>query len=142
MSRNARVEVCVGAAIFRDGRLLLLRRALDLSAFPGTWDIPGGHVGEGEGLLTALRREIREETGFAVKVIRPFHAGTFDYPMPNGGHVPTVEVDFLCSTKSKSPPRLAPDEHTDYAWVARYDPRKFPAPPLLRAIIRKAFASR
>lgn len=113
-----------------------------MEAFPDTWDIPGGHVEEGEDLLGVLRREIREETGFAVTVDRPFYAGTFDYPSANGRNSRTVEVDFMCTVSSKREPRLDPVEHTSFAWIQRYDSRRYPAPALLRRIIRTALASR
>ncbi len=142
MARNLRAEICVGAALFRGDRLLLLRRSSALEAFPGTWDIPGGHVQEGESLLGALRREVREETGLAVTVERPFHAGTFDYPRARGRQSRTVEVDFICTVRSKRDPRLDPAEHTSFAWIRRYDARRYPAPELLRKLVRVALASR
>jgi 8-oxo-dGTP diphosphatase len=49
----------------RDGRLLLARRAFEPDA--GLWDTPGGFLEEGEDPLTALRRELREETGLEVE---------------------------------------------------------------------------
>jgi ADP-ribose pyrophosphatase YjhB (NUDIX family) len=48
-----------------DGRVLLARRAAD----PGTglWDLLGGFIEEGEDPLTALRREIEEETALQIE---------------------------------------------------------------------------
>lgn len=142
MARNQLAEICVGAAIFRKDRLLLLRRSPALTAFPGTWDIPGGHVEEGEDLLAALRREIREETGYAVTVERPFRTGIFDYPLAGGRSSRTVEIDFICSLKTRCSPVLDPAEHTEYEWIRRYNARTHPAPALLRGIIRSALAIR
>jgi len=139
--RPVRVEVCVGAAIFRGGRLLLLRRAESRVAFPGLWDIPGGHVEPGESLAAALRREVREETGFDLRIGRPFQAGFFEYPRPGGRRALTLEVDYLGGVRGKRPPRLDPNEHCEFAWVARYSARKYPAPPLLRRILRAAYAA-
>jgi 8-oxo-dGTP diphosphatase len=46
------------------GRVLLGRRAFDPAA--GRWDLPGGFLEEDEDPITALRREVREETGLDV----------------------------------------------------------------------------
>lgn len=60
--RNA--KPCVGVLAMRDGRLLLVRRAID--PFRGYWDIPGGFLEEGEHPEQGALREVKEETGLEV----------------------------------------------------------------------------
>lgn len=55
------------ALVELDGRLLLTRRAIEPSL--GAWDLPGGFVEEHEHPLEALRRELREETGYEVEPV-------------------------------------------------------------------------
>lgn len=118
MTRNLRAGICVGAAVFREDSLLLLRRVAD---FPGRWELPGGSVEEGEGLEEALLREVREETGLAVTVGRPFHVSTFEADGEEGQRVTVVAVEFLCATPTYEPVRLSPEEHDRFAWVRRED---------------------
>lgn len=141
MTAPWRPEVCVGAAIFREDRILLLRRS-PTGAFPGLWEMPGGHVESGESLHAALRREVREETGFATVVERPFHAWSFRYPRAPGRIAETLEIDFHCRVRSLRPPRLNPSEHTDFAWVTRVDLPDYPTDPPLDRLHRRAFDSR
>lgn len=59
----------VGAVVFKDSRVLLVKRknapAKDL------WAIPGGKIKPGERLQEAAEREILEETGLIVKAADP-----------------------------------------------------------------------
>ncbi|MEY2471739.1 MAG: 8-oxo-dGTP diphosphatase [Actinomycetota bacterium] len=91
MSR--RPEVCVGAVVIDDDRLLLIRRGHGPAA--GNWSLPGGRVEFGETMAEALVREVQEETGLEVVagdyiahieifgddwhyVVHDFHAIVFD----------------------------------------------------------------
>ena len=59
-----RPEVCVGAVVVDDERLLLIRRGHGPAA--GEWSVPGGRVETGETLAEAVVREVAEETGIEV----------------------------------------------------------------------------
>jgi ADP-ribose pyrophosphatase YjhB (NUDIX family) len=60
-------ELAVSAAIFRDNKVLVVRRAH--APAQGLWTLPGGRVEVGETLVAAVTREITEETGLAIEVI-------------------------------------------------------------------------
>ena len=57
----------MSAAIFRDGKVLLVRRAR--APAKGFYSLPGGRVEFGETLHAALHREVGEETGLKVEIV-------------------------------------------------------------------------
>ena len=57
---------CAGALIERDGKVLLIRRAIE--PFRDAWDIPGGFLQPGEHPSDGAIREVREETGLVVEL--------------------------------------------------------------------------
>lgn len=59
-------QLAVSAGIFRDGKILLVRRAREPAK--GVYTFPGGRVEFGESLHEALAREVREETGLKIEI--------------------------------------------------------------------------
>jgi len=64
-----RPVVAVGAIILSDDRILLVKRKNPPGQ--GLWTIPGGAVELGETIKDALKREVREETGLEIEIIKP-----------------------------------------------------------------------
>ena len=60
-------ELAVSAAIFRNGKVLVVQRAHPPAQ--GLWTLPGGRVEVGETLVDAVIREISEETALTIHVI-------------------------------------------------------------------------
>src|SRR5258708_40120741 len=60
----------VHGVIVEDAGVLVLRRAQRMVYKPGAWDLPGGHLALEETLEHCLRREIGEETGLEVEIVR------------------------------------------------------------------------
>ncbi len=69
----------VAAAVFDDeGRVLITRRADD--AHQGAlWEFPGGKLEAGEDARSALQRELMEEVGIHITVMRPLICVRHDY---------------------------------------------------------------
>ncbi len=139
MSRPLRAGVVVGAAIFHDGELLLLRRVPD---FPGRWELPGGSVEEGEELEDALRREVREETGLTITIGAPFHVSSYESESSSGERIRVVAIEYLCAIRSRAPVRLNPKEHDSYAWVDRAGLETRPLVPGFLGAVSEAFRRR
>jgi 8-oxo-dGTP diphosphatase len=62
----SRPQLAVSASIFRDGKVLLVRRAR--SPGKGFYSLPGGRVEFGETLHAALHREVAEETALRIEI--------------------------------------------------------------------------
>lgn len=63
------MQVVVGVALVRAGRVLAARRAFPPET-AGRWEFPGGKVEAGESADVAAVREIREELGCGIAVTR------------------------------------------------------------------------
>lgn len=87
-------KVDVRGAVFRDGKLLLVRELSD-----GCWCMPGGWADVGNKPAAAVEREVWEESGFRVrasKVIGVYDANRIE-PM---GLYHAVKLVFLCELLS------------------------------------------
>jgi ADP-ribose pyrophosphatase YjhB (NUDIX family) len=62
-----RPYLAVSAAIFRDGKVLVVRRARKPAL--SLYTLPGGAVETGETLMQAVTREVREETSLDVEPV-------------------------------------------------------------------------
>jgi len=70
MKKNMKnVNVVVGI-LLNGNSFLVERRRIDEELDPGIVCLPGGHVGIGESMEEALKRELREELGIEVKGTR------------------------------------------------------------------------
>ena len=62
-----RPYLAVSAAIIRDGKVLVVRRARNPAL--GIYTLPGGGVETGETLMQAVTREVREETSMDIEPV-------------------------------------------------------------------------
>jgi len=73
--------VYVAVAVIRDeqGRLLIAKRH-EFQDQGGLWEFPGGKLKQGEHVIDALQREIKEETNLSLKYFRPLLKVEHTYP--------------------------------------------------------------
>ncbi|WP_370664652.1 NUDIX hydrolase [Streptomyces sp. IBSBF 2507] len=111
----------VGAVILnREGRAFAQKRSGERRLFPGAWDIVGGHVEEGETLLTALAREVEEETGWRLTHVQRF-LGTTTWTGDDGGGL-RHEADYLVEVDGDlDHPELEWSKHSAYDWFGPHD---------------------
>lgn len=104
-------QPCAGGIVLDgSGRLLLVRRGRPPSA--GSWSVPGGRCRPGEPPAAACVREVAEETGLAVTVVR--RAGRVERAAPDGGVY--VIDDFVCELVGGV--LRAGDDAADAGWFA------------------------
>jgi len=104
-------QLAVSAAIFRDGRVLLVRRAK--SPASGFYSLPGGRVEFGETLHTALHREVDEETSLRIEIAGL--AGWREVVPGAGGGGHYLIMSFAARWRSGEP--VLNDEHDDFRWL-------------------------
>lgn len=114
-------KIGVSGFIYKDGKVLIVRRSKKEKFMPGYYDIPGGKVEFGESLDNALRREIKEEVNLVVKVIKPY--SYFSYvTLNNTRH--TVDIQFLAEVKNIKNLKID-DSHDDYRWIKESEIKKY-----------------
>jgi len=107
----ARPQLAVSAAIFRDGKVLLVRRAR--SPGKGFYSLPGGRVEFGESLHGALHREVDEETGLKVDILGL--AGWREV-LPSAGGGGHYLIMSFAARWTANEPRLN-EELDDFKWL-------------------------
>jgi 8-oxo-dGTP diphosphatase len=105
-------QLAVSAAIFRDGKILLVRRAK--SPAKGFYSLPGGRVEFGETLHAALHREVDEETALKIEIAGL--AGWREVVPGTGGGGHYLIMSFAARWMAHEP--VLNDEHDDFRWLA------------------------
>jgi 8-oxo-dGTP diphosphatase len=104
-------QLAVSAAIFRAGKILLVRRAR--SPAKGFYSLPGGRVEFGESLHTALHREVDEETALKIEIVDL--AGWREVVPGIGGSGHYLIMSFAARWISGEP--VLNDELDDFRWL-------------------------
>jgi ADP-ribose pyrophosphatase YjhB (NUDIX family) len=112
MAAPAHPQLAVSAAIFRDDKILLVRRAR--SPAKGFYSLPGGRVEFGETLHAALHREVDEET--AIKIEIAGLAGWREVVPGTGGGGHYLIMSFAARWRAGEP--VLNDELDDFQWLA------------------------
>jgi len=102
-------QLCVGAVVVSDERLLMVRRGRNPGA--GKWSIPGGRVEPGETPEQAVSRELTEETG-----IRGACEGLMGSLERQGPGYHFVILDYRMRPIGIGDP-VAGDDAAEVAWV-------------------------
>ena len=92
-------------------RVLLIRRKHE--PYGGAWALPGGFVEEGERLIEAARRELKEETGVAVEDLEQLTIAGDPGRDPRGW---TVSAVFWARVDAATANAVADDDAAEVGW--------------------------
>ncbi len=109
-----KTEFASKAIITRNGKILVLRKSRDDPVSGNRWEFPGGRIELGETPEQCLLREVKEETGLEIEIIKPIKAWTF-FPFTNN-ETQLVGVTFLC--RHISGEVKLTEEHTEFKWLS------------------------
>jgi len=100
---------CVDAVILDQGRVLLMKR--NNPPVRGWWWIPGGRIRRGESLSEALLRQVKEETGLDIEIIRLIDVYSLFWKYRHD-----VAVTYL--VKKTGGKLKLNSEHSDFRWIS------------------------
>lgn len=130
----ARPILAASVAVFRQGRVLIARRAR--APLQGLYSLPGGVVEVGETLREAALRELKEEVGLEAEII-----GFLDHVEPitrEGTRVSAHYVIAAFFALWRGGEASVSDEADDIAWIAPQEIGDWPTTPELPRLIAKA----
>ena len=128
------IGIGCGAVILNEkNEILLLKRSKTARNKAGHWTIPGGEVAFGERVEDALLREVLEETGLQVEIIKLLSLTNDLIPEENQHW---VSNQFLCKIKKGIPENKEPQKHDALHWWSLQE-----LPELLTATTKKRIAS-
>jgi mutator protein MutT len=102
---SSRYRIACSAIIERGGEYLMARRR-DI----GWWNLPGGGLEVGETVEQGVAREVREEVGIEIRIVRL--VGVYSKPQKS-----EVVLTFLCKPADDTEPTTS-DEVSEVGWFA------------------------
>ncbi len=105
----------------------------------GTWVLPKGTPDGGEGLEETARREVREETGLDVRIVRPL--GTIEYVFRLPAERVHKTVHFFLMSAVGGDTSLHDDEYDEVRWVPVDEARHLLTFDTYREMLERALAS-
>jgi 8-oxo-dGTP diphosphatase len=130
----ARPILAVSAAVFREGRALIIRRAQ--APLLGHFSLPGGGVEVGETLAAALARELIEEVGIEAEIVAFNRHVEAIYREGDRIRMHFVIASFAARW-IRGEPRLS-DEVDEVEWVDPAGPLPSPTTPELGEVLARA----
>ena len=108
--KDIQFHITVKGIVIYNNKILIMKKVKPSSDGYGYWELPGGGLEYGETPHQALIRELKEETGLTIHVIKPVYTFTAIRP-----HYQTVGIGFLSIPTDDHV--VLSHEHTEYKFV-------------------------
>ena len=105
-----------------NGKFLFLKRSKNNKSGVGRWQLPGGKLEWKEGLLQALKREVKEETSGRIE--KPKLFGVHDVVRGRGENSAHI-VMIVYEGKFKGKVKVS-EEHDEFEWLTMKDAMRKP----------------
>jgi 8-oxo-dGTP diphosphatase len=129
-------RVAVGAVVFKDNKVLLIRRAKPPAK--GLWAIPGGSVNLGETLQQAAERETLEETNLKIQATKPvFSFEVIEKDDNNQVRFHYVIIDLIADYISGNP--IPGDDADEVRWVSSRELKNLDINPRTLKVLNSLF---
>lgn len=119
---NKKVQIVTSAFIQDNNKFLIVKRAADETFLPNMWELPGGKVEPEENPNISVLREIQEECGLKIAVIKP---GVINSYISNERNIHYVEIFYFCRIVDKRIEIKLSKEHSQYSWISRVELENF-----------------
>ena len=118
------LQPAMKAIVEFDDKILLLREAdtYEEGTNTGKYHLPGGRVNPGEHFLDGLKREVKEETGLDVEVVRPVHVDEWRPVIKGTPH--QIVCTFFHVRATYNEVTLS-EEHDKAVWVSIDDYKQY-----------------
>lgn len=129
-------EVAQKIILEKEGKILLCQDKVDTEA--GKWDLPGGRLHKEEKPADGLKREIQEEFGVGIEIVRPLYTGAIEKSF--FGDLPRFLVFYEVRLKDPNAKFVLPeDEMVSVRWVGKDEIDDLPIWGVLKDVIKKYF---
>jgi len=131
-----RLFIATKALVIHNKKVLLLCESgqYEDGTNAGRYDVPGGRLKPGEKFDETLLREVHEETGLRIKIIRPVAVNEWR-PEVKGEKWQIVGVFFEC--ESDSDEVSLSEDHDSYVWIKPEEYASYPIIENLKPIFVK-----
>lgn len=108
-------KIGCGVLIINDNdEILLLQRSYTHTDEPGYWTRPGGKIEVGESPEGAALREVKEEVGVDIKIIKPL----INLDVTDSKNTRWKSYGYLAKIISGTPKNMELDKHIDMKWFS------------------------